>query len=71
MRKSGVLLLLLFFLHQFVFAQVTITGTVTSADDGMGLPGVNAVIKGTTNGAVTDIDGKYKITVPPGRYFSI
>jgi TonB-linked SusC/RagA family outer membrane protein len=66
MRKSGVLLLLLIFLRQFVFAQVTITGTVTSADDGMGLPGVNAVIKGTTNGAVTDIDGKYKITVPPG-----
>ncbi|RXQ93967.1 SusC/RagA family TonB-linked outer membrane protein [Ancylomarina salipaludis] len=36
-----------------------ITGTVTSADDGMGMPGVSVVIKGTTVGASTDIDGKY------------
>ncbi|MDE5421799.1 SusC/RagA family TonB-linked outer membrane protein [Ancylomarina sp. DW003] len=36
-----------------------ITGTVTSADDGLGMPGVSVVIKGTTVGASTDIDGKY------------
>lgn len=41
----------------------TITGTVTSADDSLGLPGVNVVEKGTTNGVVTDFDGEYSITV--------
>ncbi|MGZ2368565.1 SusC/RagA family TonB-linked outer membrane protein [Ancylomarina sp. YFZ004] len=38
-----------------------ITGTVTSADDGLGMPGVSVVIKGTTVGSSTDIDGKYII----------
>lgn len=41
----------------------TITGTVVSADDNFGIPGVNIVIKGTTTGAVTDFDGKYSIKV--------
>ena len=38
-----------------------ISGTVTSAEDGMGMPGVSVVIKGTTIGASTDIDGKYSL----------
>ena len=42
----------------------TVTGTVTSADDSMGLPGVNVVVKGTTTGAVTDFDGNYSIVAP-------
>lgn len=42
--------------------QLVITGKVTSSD-GTPLPGVNIVEKGTTNGAVTGIDGKYTITV--------
>lgn len=45
-------------------AQVTIKGKVTSAEDGMGLPGVSVVQKGTTNGIATDIDGNYTLTVP-------
>ena len=48
-----------------LFAQdKVITGKVTSADDGSTMPGVNVVIKGTTNGTVTDIDGNYKLSVP-------
>lgn len=43
--------------------QLTVKGTVVG-DDGIGLPGVNVVIKGTTTGTVTDIDGNYRITVP-------
>ena len=39
-----------------------VTGTVTDAN-GNPLPGVNIVEVGTTNGAVTDLDGKYSITV--------
>lgn len=42
----------------------TVSGKVTSAEDGSSLPGVNVVVKGTTTGGVTDIDGNYKISVP-------
>ena len=41
-----------------------ITGKVSSSEDGSALPGVNVVVKGTTNGTVTDADGKYSISVP-------
>ena len=41
-----------------------VSGRVTSAEDGTSLPGVNVVLKGTTNGTVTDADGNYKLTVP-------
>ena len=41
-----------------------ITGTVTSFEDGSTLPGVSIVVKGTTIGTVTDVNGKYSITVP-------
>ncbi|MCV9386696.1 SusC/RagA family TonB-linked outer membrane protein [Reichenbachiella ulvae] len=39
----------------------TITGKVVSGDDFQGLPGVTILIKGTTNGTVTDFDGNYRI----------
>ncbi|MBN2174690.1 MAG: TonB-dependent receptor [Bacteroidales bacterium] len=39
-----------------------VTGTVTGSD-GSSLPGVNVVEKGTTNGTITDLDGKFTITV--------
>jgi TonB-linked SusC/RagA family outer membrane protein len=42
----------------------TISGKVISAEDGSPLPGVNVVVKGTTTGAVTDIDGNYKFSIP-------
>ena len=44
----------------------TITGTVTSAEDGRILPGVNVHVKGTTKGTLTDTQGKYSIQVPSG-----
>jgi TonB-linked SusC/RagA family outer membrane protein len=45
------------------YAQQTVTGIVTG-DDGLSLPGVTVVQKGTSNGTVTDINGKYTTTVP-------
>ena len=42
----------------------TVTGTVTSAEDGTALPGVNVVVKGTTTGTSTDANGRYSISVP-------
>lgn len=44
----------------------TISGRVTSIEDGSPLPGVNVVLKGTTNGTATDVDGRYSISVPTG-----
>ncbi|HRX13193.1 MAG TPA: TonB-dependent receptor plug domain-containing protein, partial [Draconibacterium sp.] len=41
-----------------------ITGKVTSATEPQGLPGVNVVIKGTTTGVITDINGDYQINAP-------
>ena len=48
-------------------AQNTVQGKVTSADDGEALPGVNILVEGTTQGAVTDIDGNYTIQVGDGE----
>ena len=42
----------------------TISGKITSAEDGSVLPGVNVVLKGTSNGIVTDATGSYKLIVP-------
>ena len=42
----------------------TVSGKVTSVEDKEGLPGVNVVVKGTTQGTVTDINGDYSINVP-------
>ncbi len=46
-----------------LLAQRTITGKVSSADDGNGIPGVTVLVKGTSNGVLTDLDGKFSINV--------
>lgn len=67
-RFTGILTLFFAFMIQFSFAQEkTITGTVTSADDGLPLPGVSVVVEGTTKGTQTDLDGKYSINVSQGE----
>jgi len=60
MKKLTLIVCVFLLTFQFVNAQTKqITGTVTSADDNMGMPGVSVVVLGTTIGASTDIDGKY------------
>jgi len=44
----------------------TVTGRVTSMEDNEGLPGVNVVEKGTSNGTVTDVEGNYSLEVAEG-----
>ena len=52
-----------------LFAQNTITGNVTDADNGNALAGANVVVGGTTMGAAADADGYYVIeNVPDGTY---
>ena len=41
----------------------TVTGKVTSQEDGLGIPGVNVVEKGTNNGTTTNSDGSYSLLV--------
>ncbi len=66
MKKFLNTIVLLFVFSLFVFAQdsKTITGTVSSGNES--LPGVSISLKGTTIGAVSDIDGRYSITAKPG-----
>jgi len=47
--------------------QNTVTGIVTSADDGLSIPGVSVVVKGTSNGTSTDFDGNYTIQAETGQ----
>jgi hypothetical protein len=53
--------LMLLFSIQFIVAQTKVSGTVTD-ESGQALVGVNVVIKGTSQGTITNVDGKYSIT---------
>ncbi|HLT08250.1 MAG TPA: TonB-dependent receptor [Cyclobacteriaceae bacterium] len=44
-----------------------ITGTVISGEDNQPLPGVSVLIKGTTRGGVTDLDGKFSLSAQQGE----
>ena len=56
-----------FFLMANLYAQdVTITGVVTTEQNGSSLPGVSVLLEGTNTGSITDLDGKYSIDVPNG-----
>ncbi|WP_142784861.1 TonB-dependent receptor [Changchengzhania lutea] len=59
--KNTILLFLLIFSVSFTFAQQNVTGKITD-QNGIGIPGVNVIEKGTTNGTTTDFDGNYTIT---------
>ncbi len=50
-----------------IFGQkVPISGVVKSIQDGSGIPGVNVVVKGSTYGTITDINGSYQLEVDKG-----
>lgn len=58
-RLAGFMLLL--FTALTASAQVNVSGTVTSAEDGLGLPMATVAVKGTSKSVSTDLDGKYSI----------
>lgn len=45
----------------------TVSGLVTDSETGEGIPGVTVLEKGTTNGTITSIDGKYELKVQSGN----
>ena len=69
-KFSGILTLILVLVVQLTFAQEkTISGTVTD-NSGLPLPGVNIIVKGTTNGTQSDFDGNYTIQATAGQTLS-
>ena len=65
--KKIILLLTVFLSVQYLAAQqVTVTGLVTSQEDGLPVIGASVIEKGTGNGAATDLDGNFSISVPVG-----
>ncbi|MGB9591669.1 MAG: TonB-dependent receptor plug domain-containing protein, partial [Candidatus Kryptoniota bacterium] len=66
MKHVGFLLLFFLVSYSLKGQNVTIKGLVTGSDDRQPIPGVTVVQKGTANGTITDIDGKYSINLPSG-----
>lgn len=67
MKNCLLLVFLLLFCTMQSMAQNTVSGKVTSAEDNSPLPGVTVKIKGTTTGALTNVDGVYTIKASRGQ----
>lgn len=72
MKKHYSLLKVLFLMLGLAFGfqgysqGVKVSGRVTDANDGQTIPGVSILIKGTSSGTITDIDGKYTLNADAG-----
>lgn len=64
--KKLVMMCMICLMPMFLLAQMSIQGTVYDSNM-LPIPGISVVIKGTTEGVITDIDGKYKIEVSKGE----
>ncbi len=65
MRNLLLTMMIALFSVSVLFGQGrVVTGTVTETDTGDPIPGANVVVKGTSSGSVTDIDGKYSVNIP-------
>lgn len=62
--RCWVMVLSVFLYQQALAQEKSISGTVTSSEDGSAMPGVSISVKGTSKGTSTDGTGKYKISVP-------
>ncbi|MEZ5059394.1 MAG: SusC/RagA family TonB-linked outer membrane protein [Saprospiraceae bacterium] len=65
MKKLSLMFFMVLFAMSFALAQRTVVGMVTD-DSGDALIGATVLVKGTSEGTVTDLDGKYSVTVPSG-----
>ena len=66
MKKVRIILsMMLLTLATAVFAQnVSVSGTVTDASNGEAVPGASVILRGTTTGTVTNLDGRFALTAP-------
>ena len=65
MKRIMLFLTCLFLMASLAMAQSRVTGVVTSAEDGEPIVGASVLVKGTTVGTVTDLDGKFTLTGIP------
>ena len=63
MKNIMLFLMALVISCQVMAQQDRITGRITDSNDGSGMPGVNVLVKGTTNGTITDLNGKFSLNV--------
>ena len=62
---SGLCLIVFFMMTNYAsFAQSRALSGKVVADDNAPLPGVNVVVKGTSSGTITDVEGNYTLSVP-------
>jgi iron complex outermembrane receptor protein len=66
MKQLLTLMVVLFFALPLALNAQTLSGKITSGDEA--LIGASVAVTGTTTGAITDIDGKYTMTLAPGTY---
>jgi len=66
MKKLSLVLMMVLFGLGITMAQRSVTGTVTD-ESGEALIGASVLVKGTTTGTVTDIDGTYSLDIPQGE----
>lgn len=62
---------LLFFVQVTFAQQMSVTGVITARSDGYPVIGASIVQTGTTNGNVSDLDGKFTLEVPAGSTLTI
>ncbi len=62
--KRWLLIIPLFLMTGWVIGQKTITGVITSSEDGEPVIGATILVKGTSKGTATDFDGTYSLEVP-------
>jgi TonB-dependent starch-binding outer membrane protein SusC len=60
--KLSLMFLLAFFVTSVTAQEYSVRGKVID-ENGIGMPGVNVIIKGTTNGTTTDVNGNYALSV--------
>jgi TonB-linked SusC/RagA family outer membrane protein len=73
MKKTHLVFLLLFFLSLGSYAQQrrTISGSVVASDGSGPLPGATVKVKSTSNGTITDADGKFTLTVAASQTLEV
>ena len=70
-KRLLVFLACLFLSLGMAMAQIRVSGTVTSSDDGEPVVGVSILVQGTKTGTVTDVDGNFQLTAPEGSELKV
>ncbi|WP_018462677.1 SusC/RagA family TonB-linked outer membrane protein [Segatella paludivivens] len=65
-KRLLVFLACMFLSLGMALAQIRVSGTVTSSDDGEPITGASILVQGTKTGTVTDVDGNFQLTAPEG-----